>query len=255
MKNNPLKLEIHDKTAIVTLDRPDVHNAVNAETMSAFEECLDEIELNPEIRIIILAGAGAKTFCAGGDLKYFATLNSREACLEMSHRMQAILDRLYVGKRVVIAAINGQALGGGCEILTACHLRIAASHATFSFRQAPNGIITGWGGGRRLMKLLGKSQALRLLLSGEKIDVNEALRIGLVDQIAKPEMLMTTVEALAENIIRNSLAAVEAFLELSQRFDENSPESLRQFETETFADLWMGENFREFLLRYIEKSS
>jgi enoyl-CoA hydratase/carnithine racemase len=252
--DQPLDFEIHGNTAVLCLNRPEVHNSVNAEMMAALEQRLDAIEANRDIRAIILTGAGSQTFCAGGDIRYFATLKTRESCLLMSLRMQAILQRLKYGNRVVIAAVNGQALGGGCEMITACHIRIAASHAEFSFRQAPNGIITGWGGGKRLIRLLGKTRALRLFLAGERINAQEALRIGLVDQVVEPEMLLLAALDLAKRINQNSRAAVEAFLELAALSETADWETVRKFETEKFADLWVGEDFQSFVKRYLNES-
>lgn len=251
VNDQPLDFEIHGNTAVLRLHRPEVHNSVNAEMMAALEKQLDRIEANPDIRAIVLTGAGSQTFCAGGDIRYFATLKTRESCLVMSLRMQAILQRLKYGKRVVISAINGQALGGGCEIITACHIRIAASHAEFSFRQAPNGIITGWGGGKRLIRLVGKTRALRLFLVGERINAQEALRIGLIDQVVEPEMLLPAALELANRINQNSRAAVEAFLELAALAETADWETVRKFETEKFADLWVGEDFRKFVHQYL----
>ncbi|RMH74583.1 MAG: enoyl-CoA hydratase/isomerase family protein, partial [Calditrichaeota bacterium] len=198
----------------------------------------------------ILTGAGPTTFCAGGDLRYFATLTTREACLHMSRRMQALLDRLYFGDRVVIAAVNGQALGGGCEILTACHFRIAAESAVFAFRQAPNGIITGWGGGRRLFRLIGRSQALRLLLTGERIDAAGALRLGLVDQVVPADQVLPTARALAESITCHAPEVLAAFLKLARAVEEMPPEKVAELETQLFADLWIQPPFQEFLRKF-----
>lgn len=245
-----IELIVNNGIALLRLNRPEVHNSVNEAMMEEWAQHLDAIEADGEIRTVILTGAGEDTFCAGGDLRYFATLNTRKACLEMSHRMQAILERLSHGKRVVIGAVNGQALGGGCEILTACHFRIAASHATFSFRQAANGIITGWGGGKRLLRLLGKTRALRLFLTAGTIDAAEALRIGLIDNIVDAAALMNADRELAAKINRHPREAVETFLELAVLSDTANWETLTKFEAERFADLWMAEDFRTLVARY-----
>lgn len=232
---------------VLCLNRPAVHNAVNEGMMCALEVHLDELDSRPDIRVVILTAAGEESFCAGGDLRYFSTLNSRDACLEMSRRMQTILQRLSSGKRVVIAAVNGRALGGGCEILTACHFRLAVPEARFGFRQAANGIITGWGGGVRLMELLGRSRALPLLLTAESIDARRALEIGLVDALVERPRLLPAALELAERIMGNSAAALHSFLELAGRLFTESGDALRQWETARFADLWMGDDFRKFI--------
>ncbi len=247
-----VSLERLEKVAIIRLNRPEVHHAINQEMMGRLTTILDEVEASPQILTIILTAAGTESFCAGGDLRYFATLTTREACLKMSQRMQGILNRLYEGERVVIAAVNGQALGGGCEIITACHLRIAAEHATFTFRQAPNGIITGWGGGKRLLEQLPKMTALRFLLTGEKFDAREALRIGFIHRITPAGHLLSEALSLAEKINQHPPEAVRSFLALARNSASLSPADLIKWETDRFADLWMSPPFREVLKRYRE---
>ncbi len=248
-----IEFTVRDQTAIVRLNRPEVHNSVDKAVMGQLESILDRIEEDSGIRTLILTGTGNQSFCAGGDLDYFASLKTREEGLHLSMRMQAIFDRIWNGDKVSIAAVNGQALGGGCEILTACHFRIASEHASFSYRQAQNGIITGWGGGVRLFRQLGRSQALRLLLTSESIDAPEALRISLVDRVVPPDKLMDTCLEFAAKIRQSSPAAVSAFLRLARALDSRDFDHARTVETETFADLWVGEDFRNFLERFSEK--
>lgn len=248
-----LKIEIKNKIATLIIDRPAVHNAINAAMMTLLENAQKEIA-NSDVRVIVLSGAGEKTFCAGGDIRYFATLNTSEACREMSLRMQKILDGFYRGKIPVIAAVNGSAFGGGCEILSACHIRIAADHAIFSYRQVPNGIITGWGGGRRLFRQIGQGQALRLLLSGETIDANTARAIGLIESVSSSAQLMSETMAIAEKIAAQPPDAVAAFLTLAAAMTETDPVgTIADLETSLFEKLWMGDHFRDFLQRFLNK--
>ncbi|HQU71816.1 MAG TPA: enoyl-CoA hydratase/isomerase family protein [Calditrichia bacterium] len=242
----PVLLALREHVAVITLNRPGVHNAIDDESMTLLQRALDMIEERAEIRSVILTAAGERTFCAGGDIRYFAGLNSREECLEMSGRMQRILNRFYRGDRPVIAAINGQALGGGCEILTATHIRLAVPEARFAFRQAPNGIITGWGGGERLFAQIPRAAAFQLVLSGEAVDSNAALALGFINQVVPRESLMSRSLALAEAIAANSSGAVKAFLEMGT-FHE--PVGAR-WETDTFADLWMEPDFRNFIAKF-----
>jgi enoyl-CoA hydratase/carnithine racemase len=244
-----LDLDIKKHFAILTLNRPQVHNAVNDEMMSELEAALDTIEANEKIRCIVLTGKG-KSFCAGGDLKYFAKLFTVDEVEEMSRRMQQILDRLYFGKNFVIAAINGAALGGGCEILTACHYRIAADTATFAFRQTPNGITTGWGGGRRLLVQLKRSNALRLLLTGETIDAVQAVDIGLIDEAVPPTSLINRTLQFIETILQNDPDAQRAILKLAQKMMTADWETLAKLETQQFVDCWMGPRFKSILSKY-----
>ncbi len=254
MAENAVLFEKQEQVAIVTLNRPEVHNAINAEMMAQLEEILDAIENDAEILVVILTAAGNESFCAGGDLKYFAGLRTREDALRMSRRMQAILNRFYQGERVVIAAVNGRALGGGCEILTACHFRSAAENAQFAFRQAANGITTGWGGGVRLFEQIGRSAALQLLLTSETIDANAAKEISFVQQVVPANQLLPAALALAERISENPADAVRAFIHLAREFPHRSRNELIKLETETFGDLWVGKDFREWLKRFLGES-
>jgi enoyl-CoA hydratase/carnithine racemase len=235
---------------VLTVNRPEVHNAVDLGVMARLEELLDGIEANPQIRALILTGAGDRTFCAGGDLRYFATLKTRADGLAMSERMQALLHRFQAGERVVIAAVNGQALGGGCEILTACHLRVAADTATFAFRQAANGITTGWGGGARLFALLGRARALDLLLTSRTVDVQEALQMGLVNRIVPRGQAVAEARRLAGEICAHPPAATHAFLELARVLDRGDGAAAVRRETELFGERWESPEFGRVLARF-----
>lgn len=243
--NNVVVFESEDGIGIIQLNRPEVHNAVNESVIEALETTLDEVDADDAVRALIITGAGPTTFCAGGDLQYFATLDTREKGLEMSQRMQVLLNRLWSGSKPVIAAINGQALGGGCEILTACHFRIAASTASFAYRQSHNGLITGWGGGARLFHLVGRTWALRLLLTGDRIDTPEALRIGLIDDVAEPEDLRAAAFAYAKKISRYSPGVASAILELARLHYRCDVDTAVQRETQLFGDRWTSDEFRD----------
>ncbi len=240
-----------DEIARVTLNRPEVHNAVNREVMDRLEEIQRQLAESRTVRVVILSGAGRESFCSGGDLKYFATFRTREEALEMSRRMKNILDGFLNGRQVVIGAVNGLALGGGCEMLSACHFRIAAEHARFSFRQAANGLVTGWGGGRRIFQLLGVQRALRYFLTAEEFTARQALEIGFVDQVVPAEELLPVTLAFARRITAHPSAATEAFLQLARLARGSRWEGFTRLEEETFGDLWMGPDFRRWLENYL----
>ncbi len=249
MSETSLNFQTQANIPILSLDRPQVHNAVDEGLMAALEAALDRIDaIQPPA--VILTGSGTQSFCSGGDLRYFDSLDSREQGRAMSLRMQAILERLHSGPRPVIAAINGDAYGGGCEILTACHFRLAVPSARFAFRQAANGVITGWGGGVRLLRLLPRAQALRLLLSSERIDAAEACRLGLIERIVDRECLLEQALAMATAIAENSRLAVASFLELSRCLERDGEQAARVLETERFAESWVGEDFARTLARF-----
>lgn len=239
---------------VIRLDRPRVHNAVDDAMMTDLEAILDRVEAAPDLRVLILTGAGERSFCAGGDLDYFATLESAEAGRKMSRRMSSLLRRLAGGPRPVIAAVNGNVLGGGCEVLVACHLRIAVTGARFSFRQAAMGVVTGWGGGVRVLRLLGRARALRLLLTADTIDAPEAKRLGLVDFLVdEPGRLMDEARALARRIARNAPESVAAFLDLARTYEARGSEAAERLEAELFGERWVGEHFRERVAEWTKK--
>ncbi|MFC2164217.1 enoyl-CoA hydratase/isomerase family protein [Acidobacteriota bacterium] len=251
MSTDIVDFEMQNKCAIVRLNRPEVHNAIDDAVMTQLRDILDRLKKSPEILVVILTAAGKESFSAGGDIKYFSTLKSREEAIAMSQRMQMILHDFWRGDRVVIAAINGNAFGGGSEILTACHFRIAAEQAKFSFRQAANGLTTGWGGGPRLLKLLGRTKALYLLLTSDFIDANKAMEMGFVDQVVPANEIMDSAYALAEKINRNSPSAVQALLKLTREIEFGDWISALECERELLADMWMGSDFKQCLDRFM----
>lgn len=254
MTSDPIDFQARGPVAVVRLNRPRAHNAVNDRMMDRLEATLDQLDTTPSVRAVVLTGAGSRTFCAGGDLRYFARLITREQAQAMSRRMQALLQRLSNGRRVVIAAVNGQALGGGVEILTACHLRLAVPTATFACRHAANGVTPGWGGGRGLYRLVGRGQALRLLLTAETIDAEEARRIGLIHRIVPQDSLIDAAQALGRAVAKHPLTGMRGILALDRAVQESSA-ALAERETELFADLFMGRDFRRLLSRFLAARS
>ncbi len=247
MADEVILVETTNEICILTLNRPQVHNAVDEAVMERLENVLDRIEGDASIRAIVLTGAGDRTFSAGGDLKYFGTLQGREAGLGMSRRMQGSLRRLYEGTRPVVAAVNGRALGGGCEILTACHLRVAANTSVFSFRQAANGLITGWGGGTRLFQQMPRAWALDLLLTSRGFDAQKALEMGFVNRVVPEDRVLEEARALANQVAGYSATSVESFLELARAVDGGDAEFAVNLETERFGDCWESETFGKTL--------
>ncbi len=249
-RSKPVLLEIDPPVAIIQLNRAEVHHAIDRAMMELLDEYTRRIEAHGQVRVGILTARGNTTFCAGGDLRFFSTLTTRESGLHLSRRMQTILNRIWQGHIPFIAAINGAALGGGCELMTACHIRLAAEHARFSYRQAANGLITGWGGGVRLFRILGPG-AIRLLITSESISAEQALRLGLIDQVVAAPQLLSETRKLASTIARNSPGAVAAFLEILRAVSDGRWETARFIETNRFADLWTSPEFRRFLNHFL----
>ncbi len=251
---DPVELERLPGVVILRLARPEVHNVVDAALLERLEHHVEQLEAEGGTEVLILTGAGGRTFCAGADLSYVAALADHRQGLDLSRRMRALLGRLHGGVRPVIAAVNGDALGGGCEILTACHLRLAAASARFSFRQAAMGVVTGWGGGARLFRLLGRSRALRLLLTAETIDAAEALTLGLVDRVVPADELIDQALATGRRIAANSPDSIRAFLALARAADRPE-DTVAELEERLFTDLWDGEHFRRKVAEWRERRS
>jgi len=249
-----VELEREGPVALVRLNRPEAHNAIDERVMTRLEELLDELDRAREVIALVLTGAGNTSFCAGGDLKHFATLPERAQGLAMSRRMQALLERLEDGPRWTLAAINGRALGGGCELITACHYRLAAAHARFAFRQARNGVVTGWGGGRRLLGMLRPSVALELLVGAREVGAEESAGIGLVDRVVPAERLLDEARRLAGEVARCSPRAVRGFLELAAAERRARLAPLAELETERFGDTWTSPEFARTLAEFVARS-
>src|SRR5437763_3715568 len=182
--------------AYVTIKRPEVRNALNSGTMRELRDVFERIKSDDEVRVVILTGAGDKAFVAGADINELAKLTPVEG-QDYSRTGQAIFDSIENLGKPVIAAVNGYALGGGCELAMACTFRIASENAVFGQPEVKLGIIPGYGGTQRLARLVGRGQAAQMLVTGEMISAAEALRIGLVNQVVPQQQLLTTAEAVA----------------------------------------------------------
>ncbi len=232
--------------ALLHFNRPLKSNAVDLQLIEELDREVAALEADAGCRAIVLTGAG-KSFCAGGDLDYFASLPSDERATPPVTRMGAILERLAGGERVVIAAVNGAAVGGGCEVALACHLRIAGEKATFSMRHRDLGMAPGWGGGVRLIEAVGAPAALWLLLTAPTIDAEEAHRIGLVHRVVPQAALIDEALALAADIAVRPQGSVAGFLGLARAFCRGGREAARRYERELFAERWRSPEFQTLL--------
>lgn len=211
-----LRYEKKDEIATVTVNRPQVLNALNMATMEELRQVLTAVKNDAEVRVLLLTGAGEKAFVAGADIKELATHNAVTG-KEYTHRGQAIIDLLENLGKPVIACINGYALGGGCELAMACTLRLASENARFGQPEVKLGVVPGYGGTQRLPRLVGKGLALQQLLTGDMISAAEAYRIGLVNEVVPPAELMPRAEAIARKIVANAPLAVQYVLEAVNR--------------------------------------
>jgi enoyl-CoA hydratase len=196
--------------AVVTLNRPDVLNALNLQMLAELREAIAGFDADDSLRAVILTGAGAKAFAAGADIAELNALGGARAGEEQARRGQALTTSLERLRVPVIAAVNGFALGGGCELAMACDVRIAAANARFGQPEVNLGALPGYGGTQRLTRLVGEGWAMYLCLTGEMIDAQEALRIGLVQRVTAPEALLDEAHRVAALIAAKGSFAVAA---------------------------------------------
>ena len=198
--------------AVVEINRPKVLNALNAVTIDELHELIDELTTDRTVRAIVLTGSGERSFIAGGDIEELAAMKPTRA-QEVAKRGQMLADRLEGMGKPIVAAINGYALGAGCEIAMACTLRIAAETSKIGLPEINLGLIPGYGGTQRLPRLVGVGRALEMLLTGEQIDAKEAWRIGLVNRVVPPSRLMEEAKALAAVLAAKAPLASRYILE------------------------------------------
>jgi len=220
MEYRSLLVDTRDGVAIVTINRPDKLNALDDRTMEELDAAFTALGADAAVRGVILTGAGEKAFVAGADIGELAGQSPVEG-QERSIRGQKVLDRIENLGKPVVAAVGGFALGGGCELAMACHVRVASENARLGTPEAKLGIMCGYAGTQRLPRLVGKGRALELLLTGEMVDAAEALRIGLVNKVVPRPRLLEESEALLRRMLANGpvslrliIQAVNAGLEM-----------------------------------------
>ena len=191
----------------VTVNRPDKLNALNRSVLADLDRLMDRVQTDPDIKAVLLTGAGPKAFVAGADISEFLQAGPDEGAA-LAKRGQDLFFRIERSPKPIIAAVNGFALGGGCELAMSCHLRLASENARFGQPEVNLGIIPGYGGTQRLPRLIGPGRAMELILTGGMIDASEALRIGLVNHVTSPEALMETARGIIQTILTRSPVAI-----------------------------------------------
>ncbi|MFC1481507.1 enoyl-CoA hydratase-related protein [Candidatus Neomarinimicrobiota bacterium] len=248
-----IDLDIHDFQALITINRPAALNALNSAVLDDLSMALDEVEQS-EARAVIITGAGDKAFVAGADIKSFVGMDEQSAA-QLSWRGQSVFQRLADSAIPTIAAVNGFALGGGCELALACHIRIAASNARFGQPEVKLGLIPGFGGTQRLARLVGSGMALELLTTGRMIDATEALRIGLVNRVVESAELISTCNALAGEIVQQGPQAVAWTIEAVNHGADLSMDKALELESELFGNCFATSDAEEGIQAFIDKRS
>jgi enoyl-CoA hydratase len=247
-----LLFENADGIARVTINRPDKLNALNATVIGELADVAGRIESDPAVRGAILTGAGAKAFVAGADIAELAGQGPFEG-RQRSAAGQQMMRRLERCGKPVLAAVNGFALGGGCELAMACHLRIASESARFGQPEVKLGLAPGYGGTVRLPRLVGKGRALELLLTGAMIDAQEAWRIGLVNRVVPAERLLSETENLLREILEQGPLAVRSVLECVELGADLSVDEGLVLEAVHFGLLSASEDMREGTAAFLAK--
>jgi enoyl-CoA hydratase len=247
-----LLVERSGAITVLIVHRPDVLNALNRETLSEIEDCARAFVSDPEQGALIVTGAGDKSFISGADINELAVLDPRgaEAISRFGQRVVGVLEN--AGKPV-IAAINGYAFGGGCELALACHVRLASENAVMGLPEVSLGIIPGYGGTQRLPRLVGPGRALELILSGRRVKAEEAERMGLVNRVVPLASLREEAIKLAQAMLKNGPLAVAAALEAVTRGMQLPLDQGLRFESSLFGILAASVDMHEGLKAFLEK--
>jgi len=252
MSFETLTLETEDRIALLTINRPDKLNALSDGVIAELSRAIDTIEADEGIGGVIITGAGSKAFVAGADISELASQGAIDG-KERSIRGQRVFRRLEQLSKPVIAAVNGFALGGGCELAMACHFRVASDKARFGQPEVKLGIGPGYGGTVRLPRLVGRGRALQLLLTGEMIDAPEALRIGLVNAVYPQEDLLAEAKRTMAAILANGPLAVALVLEAVDASDGMTTDDGLLYEANHFGLASATEDMHEGMAAFLEK--
>ncbi|WP_213805997.1 enoyl-CoA hydratase-related protein [Granulicella sp. dw_53] len=247
-----LLCEVREQIATVTLNRPKVLHALNAKVFDELEAVFEALGADVRVRVVLLTGAGEKAFAAGADLNEVGQTDEVSG-VALALRGQRVFREIETCGKPVIALVNGFALGGGCELALACTMRIASETARLGQPEVKLGLVPGYGGTQRLPRLVGRSAALKIMLTGEAVGAVEALRIGLVDEVVPADKLLSRGEEVAKAIVAVAPLAVEGCLEAVLRGGEVALEEGLRIEAEIFGRLCGTEDKREGVKAFLEK--
>ena len=235
----------------ITVNREDKLNALNKTVFSELEEVLSTLENDPEIKAAIITGAGQKAFVAGADITEFSNLVGEEG-MDLARRGQEVFFKIENASKPIVAAVNGFALGGGCELSMACHFRVASENAKFGQPEVNLGLIPGYGGTQRLVQLIGKGRALELLMSGNMIDAATALHYGLVNYVVPQDQLLEKTRNILQPIISKAPLAISRCIRAANAVFDHSKDGF-QTEIEAFGECFETEDMKEGTAAFLEK--
>jgi len=246
-----LLTSLENNILILTINRPDKLNALNKTVLDELNQVLDEINNNPEIRSVIITGAGQKAFVAGADISEFKGLN-KEQSITLAKKGQDTFARIENAEKPIVAAVNGFALGGGCELAMACHFRIASDNAKFGQPEVNLGLIPGYGGTQRLVQLIGKGKAMELLMSAGMIDANEAKQLGLVNYVTTPETLLEQAKKILALINSKAPLAVAGCIKTANAVFNEAVNGY-DLEIKEFGNCFDTDDMKEGVSAFLEK--
>ncbi|HEY9045548.1 MAG TPA: enoyl-CoA hydratase-related protein [Ohtaekwangia sp.] len=247
-----IKTHYSSAILIVTISRPDAMNALNIETLDRLREIIEESSYNSDVKGVLITGDGEKSFVAGADIKELSSL-SKEDALKLSKKGQQLFKTLENSSKPILAAINGFALGGGCELAMACHIRLATENAKFGQPEVNLGIIPGYGGTQRLTQLVGRGKALELIMTGDMITAQEAKSLGLVNHVVatKAELMELGIAMLTKIISKGPIAIANVIKSINAGY--SFEDAGYTSEAELFAACTVTEDFKEGTSAFIEK--
>jgi enoyl-CoA hydratase len=252
MDLNNLLYTTADGIATVTINRPEKLNALNSETMVELQTVFTDIKKDDSINLAILTGSGEKAFVAGADISELNKLNVISG-KEFAEKGQVVFDLIENLEKPVIAAVNGFALGGGCELALACHMRVASENAKFGQPEVNLGVIPGYGGTQRLARLINKGRALEMILTGDMVDVHEAYRLGIVNYVVPQNELMEKVNKIALKISSKGQVAIRMAVKAVVSTEELSQQAGQHLEASLFGVCCGSEDFKEGTSAFLEK--
>lgn len=252
MPSGHVHLRVEDRLAVVTVDRPEALNALNLAVLRELRDVLREVEAREDVGVLILTGAGEKAFVAGADIAEMLPLRPLETrtFAALGHEVTRLLERM---EKPTIAAVNGYALGGGCELALACDLRLASDRATLGLPEVGLGIFPGFGGTQRLTRLVGRGTASALILTGDPVDAEEAARLGLVNRVVPHEQLLAEAEGLARRMLERGPLALKLAKSAIHQSQEVGLSSGLSYEQEAFSLIFASDDKVEGLRAFTER--
>ncbi|SDF08175.1 enoyl-CoA hydratase/isomerase family protein [Chitinophaga filiformis] len=248
---NTIKTELTDNIFFIYINRPDKMNALNVEVMKELALAIDEVYTNKEIKSAVITGKGEKAFVAGADISEFLALSDQQGA-ELAKKGQVIFKRIEDSPKPIIAAVNGFALGGGCELAMACHFRVAATNARFGQPEVNLGLIPGYGGTQRLTALVGKGKALEMMMTGDMINAEDALQWGLVNYVVAPGDLLLKSTELLQKIHAKAPLAIARVIKCANAALENNVDGY-EMELNEFGACFATKDMQEGAEAFIQK--